>query len=81
MQVLQVPEKSVLVNHSCVGCDRKIRAGQWIVYVQQGTSLLRKTLIHVTCLRILLIDVPDEDEEAFEDLRHRILATGQAFPT
>jgi hypothetical protein len=82
MQILQVIENSIYGNYSCQHCKRKVKAQQWILHLQlMDVDTLRRTVIHVKCLRAMIADVPDEDEDAFESLRAQILATGQVFPT
>jgi hypothetical protein len=80
MRIIEVPDRSVFSNYSCQQCDRKVKAGQWILWISQHDTALRRMVVHVACVRKLIADVPDEDQDAFEKLRERILATGQAFP-
>lgn len=85
MKVYEVADHSGAVLHPCGHCSRKIRPGQWVLewlkLDNEGLYSKQKVVTHVTCLRQLLVDVPDESEEAFLSLRNQMKVSGRAFPS
>lgn len=83
MQISQVEEKDLIRLEKCQHCGRKIRPGQ-VVLVKHGwdgTYSSRDFAIHARCMKLLLETAPPEqDQLAYEELRDRILVTGNAFP-
>jgi hypothetical protein len=84
MQVQQVADDDFPLRvEKCRHCGRAVRAGQ-VVLVQHGyeSYTRRDFVVHARCMRLLLDTAPPEmDQTAYEELRERILATGNAFPT
>jgi hypothetical protein len=85
VRVYEVNANSGAVLHQCGHCTNKIRSGQWVLewlkLDNEGLFSKQKVVTHVSCLRKLLVDIPDESEEAFLALRNQMKVSGRVFPS
>lgn len=71
------------VHRICRHCGRVLRVGQVALIAEMPNAPITERIfaVHVGCMRTLVETAPDDDDmDAFNALRDKILTSGTAFP-
>lgn len=84
MRVTTVTRKNILNGQSCLQCNRPIKTGEVVMtHRSQVGRLYHHFTVHADCARKMLgMKTTKEEDEilAFQNLKTKILTSGQLFP-
>ncbi len=82
MQAVILRADSGLIGEKCRACPLTARAGQTVLvahWPEAPYGRAQRFVVHVACVRVMIQDLPDEVAVAVEELRERILTSGDPW--